>query len=133
LAAMNGWDTVLRWLVEYMGMDKEAKDKIGWTALHFAAALGLKDTTELLIKTLNVSRNARTTKRKTAADLAQECYDYDHNHYHYFNNNDHSTRCVRSDYISFVSSSLDHVITFRRRRHYCGSNYESVISILEEN
>jgi ankyrin repeat protein len=59
-------------LVATLGADKEAKDNIGWTAVHFVAALGLKDTARLLIKSLDVDKNAQNTEGKTALNLAQK-------------------------------------------------------------
>ena len=72
MAAMNGCDTASRCLIEHLGVDREAKDNAGWTALHFVAALGLEETAQLLIKTFNVDRGARNKDGNTAEDLAEK-------------------------------------------------------------
>ena len=69
-AAQLGQSSVVRLLLE-KGVDVEAADAEGWTALHYAASSGRETTTDVLLK-FHADVLARNIQEKTPLDLATE-------------------------------------------------------------
>ena len=82
-AASWGHDAMIDHLVERYGVDPNAGDDYGWTALHYAARDGRVRTVKHLVEKHNVDIHKRLAGwgGKTALDLAEEngrteCADY---------------------------------------------------------
>ena len=54
------------------GANRQAEDNHRNTALHFAAFFGHENTVLLLVKTLQVQKDAKDQNGKTALDVAQK-------------------------------------------------------------
>ncbi|KAF7731995.1 hypothetical protein EC973_007100 [Apophysomyces ossiformis] len=68
LALMHGHEHMVKYLVTEVGVDVNHPDNDGWTALHYAATLGLWSALEYLVSLAHANLNARTNRGLQISD-----------------------------------------------------------------